>query len=316
MNVTALFVGLMLLGGPTTIDKVACLGFDNCQRISNGTVEIVVTTEVGPRIARYAIIGGPNALAEFRKPGAPKPDPGRFSLYGGHRLWAGPEDHKRTYHPDNAPVQWSQPTSNQLKLVAPVESTTGLQKTLTVTLEPTGTRVTIDHQITNRSKRPVTLTVWPITVMPANGTALIPNEPATAHADSRLPVRNIALWGYADMSDGRVIWGKHYLRVTPLGIKAPFKLGIENQQGWVAHRQPGQVFIKRFPHLAGRQYSDRNSNFELFTNGDFMELESLSPLQKLAPGQNATHQEQWQLFDKLELPADDEGIERVLRPLL
>jgi hypothetical protein len=316
MNATVLFAGLMMLGESNTDERVGCLGFEHCQRVSNGTVEIVVTTEIGPRIARYAFVGGANAFAEFRKPGAPPIEPGRFSLYGGHRLWAGPEDPKRTYHPDNAPVQWTRPVPNQLKLVAPVESSTGLQKTMTVTLAATGSRVTVDHQITNRSKRPVTITVWPITVMPANGTALIPNEPQTSHADSRLPVRNLALWGYADMGDGRVSWGKHFLRVTPLGIKTPFKLGVENLEGWVAHRQPGLVFIKRFRHLAGRPYPDRNSNFEVFTNGDFMELESLSPLQKLAPGQSATHREEWQLFDRLALPEDDEGIERVLRPLL
>jgi Domain of unknown function (DUF4380) len=213
-------------------------------------------------------------------------------------------------------VQWTRPSPLQLKLVAPIEGSTGLQKTVTVTLEAKGTRVTVDHQITNRSKRPVTLTVWPITVMPANGTALIPNEPQTSHADSRLPVRNIALWGYADMGDGRVTWGKRFIRVNPLGIKAPFKLGVENLQGWVAHRQPGLVFVKRFAHQHGRPYPDRNSNFEIYTDGKFTELESLSPLQKLAPGQTATHQEQWQLFDRLTLPEDDEGIERVLRPLL
>ncbi len=316
MNLTLMLASLMLLGEPNTIETVACLGFDNCKRISNGTVEVVVTTDVGPRIARYAIVGGPNAFAEFRKQGAAPIEPGRFSLYGGHRLWAGPEDTARTYHPDNTPVRWSQPTSHQLKLVAPVESTTGLQKTITITLAATGTRVTVDHQITNRSKRTVTITVWPITVVPANGTALIPNEPKTSHAESRLPVRNIALWGYADMGDGRATWGKRFLRVTPLGIKTPFKLGVENLEGWVAHRQPSLVFVKHFRHEKGRLYPDRNSNFEVFTNGDFMELESLSPLQKLAPGQSASHQEQWQLFDKLELPADDEGIERTLRPLL
>jgi len=212
-------------------------------------------------------------------------------------------------------VQWSRPAPNQLKLVASVESTTQLQKTLTITLAPSGTRVTVDHQITNRGKRPVTLTVWPITVMPASGTAFIPNEPQTSHANSRLPVRNLALWGYADMGDGRVTWGKRFIRVNPLGIKAPFKLGVENLQGWVAHRQDGLVFVKRFVHQPGKAYPDRNSNFEVYTDGSFMELESLSPLQKLTTGQSATHREEWQLFDKLQLPEDDDGIERALNPL-
>jgi len=303
--------------GTFSLDTVPCLGFENCQRISNGQVEIVVTTDVGPRIARYAMVGGPNALAEMRKKGDPPPEMDRFNLFGGHRLWVGPEDRSRTYQPDNLPVLWSRLAPNRLQFTAPVDARTGLQKTITVSLETSGSRATIGHRIENRGKKATALTPWAITVLPSEGTGLIPNEPEVAHDGAGLlPVRNIALWGYADMGDGRVRWGKRFLHLSPLDKKTPFKIGIENRQGWMAHVQATQVFVKRFPFQEGRVYPDRNSNCELFTNGAFMELESLGPIQKVAPGKSATHEEVWQLFANVKIPTDDDAIDTMLRPLL
>ena len=42
------------------VENVPCLNLPNCLRLSNGQVEVVVTTDIGPRIVRYAFIGGEN----------------------------------------------------------------------------------------------------------------------------------------------------------------------------------------------------------------------------------------------------------------
>ena len=85
------------------MEKVTCLGLPNCLRLANGDAEIVVTTDVGPRIVRYARAGGENVLGEF--PDAAKATSlGEWKPWGGHRLWAAPEAVPRTYYPDNGPV--------------------------------------------------------------------------------------------------------------------------------------------------------------------------------------------------------------------
>ena len=38
------------------------------------------------------------------------------------------------------------------------------------------------------------------------------------------------------------------------------------------------------------------SNTELFTNGDMLEVETLGPMSRIAPGDCAEHTEQWGLF--------------------
>jgi hypothetical protein len=87
------------------VDKLNYLGQPNCYRLSNGTVEAIVSTDVGPRILRYGFVGEENVLGEY-------PDLkvvselGAWTAYGGHRLWTAPEAMPRTYSPDSLPVEF------------------------------------------------------------------------------------------------------------------------------------------------------------------------------------------------------------------
>jgi hypothetical protein len=49
--------------------------------------------------------------------------------------------------------------------------------------------------------------------------------------------------------------------------------------------------------MAGARYPDGGCNFELFTNPEFLELETLGPLVELKPGEMAEHVERWWLFE-------------------
>jgi hypothetical protein len=59
--------------------------------------------------------------------------------------------------------------------------------------------------------------------------------------------------------------------------------------------------------VAGAVYPDNGCAFETFTNGHMCELETLSPLVKLAPGESIQHVEHWTLFDGLKEPATDDA---------
>ncbi|MCA1642148.1 MAG: DUF4380 domain-containing protein [Acidobacteria bacterium] len=84
------------------MEKISCLGLPDCYRLSNGTVEVTVATDVGPRILGYNLRGGENVFGEV-------PDAvvttslGDWKPYGGHRLWTAPEVNPRSYAPDASP---------------------------------------------------------------------------------------------------------------------------------------------------------------------------------------------------------------------
>ena len=86
------------------MQKVTRLGLPNCFQLTNGTVEVVVASDVGPRVLGYGFEGGRNVLGEH-------PDAfvetawGEFKPWGGHRLWTAPEAKPRSYAPDNDAVE-------------------------------------------------------------------------------------------------------------------------------------------------------------------------------------------------------------------
>ena len=73
------------------VEKVTWQGWPNCYLITNGTVELIVTSDVGPRVMRYALVGGQNLFKEFPDQ-LGKSGEQKFQLRGGHRVWKAPED--------------------------------------------------------------------------------------------------------------------------------------------------------------------------------------------------------------------------------
>ncbi|MBC8165268.1 MAG: hypothetical protein H7Y20_05265 [Bryobacteraceae bacterium] len=87
-----------------TVEKIAYKGWPNCYRISNDEVELIATTDIGPRIIRYAFIGGQNMFVEFDSQLGGSGEK-QWVPRGGHRIWIAPEDPATTYALDNSPVQ-------------------------------------------------------------------------------------------------------------------------------------------------------------------------------------------------------------------
>ena len=63
-------------------------------------------------------------------------------------------------------------------------------------------------------------------------------------------------------------------------------------------------FAKHFSYDPALPYPDRGCNFEIFTNVEILELESLAPGLPLAPGATREHVEHWCLH---KTPADLRG---------
>ncbi len=78
------------------------------------------------------------------------------------------------------------------------------------------------------------------------------------------------------------------------------KIGVLNKQGWAKYLAGDLEFVKRFDFIENAAYPDMNSNTELYTAGSFVEIETLAPLQRLAPNASTEHIEHWQL-NKLNL---------------
>src|SRR5579872_187145 len=108
------------------VEKTAYKGWQNCYRVSNGQIELIVTGDVGPRIIRFGFVGGQNLFKEFADQ-IGKTGEEKFQLRGGDRVFKAPEYPIPPSAPDNVPVEIT-PTATGLIARAPVEPLTSLQK--------------------------------------------------------------------------------------------------------------------------------------------------------------------------------------------
>ena len=288
-------------------------GWKNCIALSNGKIEAVITTDVGPRIIRFGFTGDENIMKEFKDQSG-KTGGDSWTPYGGHRLWHAPEDPVRTYWPDNVPVKHSW-DGKTLKLTQQVEAN-GTVKEMELALDAGSNRMKVLHRIINKNMWPIKLAPWCLTVMAPGGRAIFPQEPYGPHPQYLLPARPLVLWQYTDMSDPRYIWGKKYiqLRQDPKATTKQ-KIGLLNKAGWAAYYLNGNLFIKKCAFVPGAEYPDYGCNMETYTDPEIIEIETLGPLSEIQPEGCAEHLETWYLH-KAQLDEKEATIDKQVLPLL
>lgn len=300
------------LEGRRVVERVPYGGWPNCYRLANDQIELIATADVGPRIIRLAFLGEENEFAEFPEMMG-KTGGQEWRIYGGHRLWHSPEAMPRTYAPDNSPIEVHQ-RGDVLHLIQPVESATGIQKEMEITVAPQAARVRVVHRLRNRGLWPVEMAVWALSVMAPGGIGIAPQSQRPT-PNNLLPNRVLVLWPYTDLTDPRLIWGKHHLLLRQDPRRGPIKVGLSVDAGWCAYARHGHLFLKTFGYEEGACYPDYGSSVEMYANERMLELETLGPLCRVAPGDAIEHVEEWYLFRNVEV-SDEKGVEQHVLPLL
>lgn len=298
------------------MEKVTYQGWQNCYRLTNGKIECVVTTDIGPRIIFFGLPHGRN---EFANVGAELGRTGddEWHIYGGHRFWHAPESHPRTYYPDNHPVAIEK-HEGFVRLRQQTETTTGLQKEIDIALPENSAQLNVTHRLRNHNLWEVAVAPWALSVMAPGGTAVLPLPPRRPHSEANfLPDFHLTLWPYTDMQDRRWVWGEKYvlLQQEPGNTKSQ-KIGALVQDGWLAYANDGRLFVKTFSCQPDAVYPDKNTNAELFTCDFMLEVESLGPLINLAPQAEVEHVEHWHLFAGVPAPAGDRDVDQHILPLV
>ncbi|HHV44882.1 MAG TPA: hypothetical protein GXX57_09505 [Firmicutes bacterium] len=289
-------------------------GWPNCLELSNGALELVVTTDVGPRVIHLGLPGGPNEFA-VKADQAGKTRQKEWCIFGGHRFWHSPEYLNRTYYPDSEPVQYRELDTGVI-LTQNVETNTQVRKELEITLDPDAPRVTVVHRMTNMGVWEIELAPWALSVMDVGGVAIVP-QPTKAHPEGLLPNRTLTLWPYTNMQDPRVLWGEKYilLKQDP-AVTDPFKLGISANDGWTAYANNNHLFVKLFDYYEGEPYPDGGSSVEMYTCDWMLELETLGSLTLLAPDETVEYVEEWILLDGVAKPETEADVEEQIVPLV
>ncbi len=289
-----------------SIKEIVYKEYGKCVEISNGSVDVVVTVDVGPRVIRFGFLGKENEFCEALEETTPldKPMEGVWKILGGHRLWHSPENNPRSYIPDDVPVEWCK-IENGIKVKQKVEPWVQIEKEMEITLAACCDRVRVVHRLTNRNAWPVEFSAWALTVVAPGGKEIVPQPKRDT---GLLGNRVLALWPYSKMNDHRIYWGDKYivLQQDP-ATKQPIKFGINNEDGWAAYFNHGNLFIKRYMHQMGAKYPDFGVSYETYTTDYMLEMESLSPLTLVEPDATLCHVEEWELIGNVRMPSNDEA---------
>lgn len=273
-------------------ESIAHAGWKNNLQIRNEHAELIISLDVGPRVLSYRTPHGTNVFKNFPEQMGKSGEPG-WMIRGGHRLWISPEHQVYSYLPDNDPVQHEILPPNGVRLTNAGAPAFNVRKDLTISLDEHSSKVTVHHKATNEGAEPLEIATWGLSVMAPGGMAIIPQPPLGSHPQDLLPNRLMVFWPYSDLSDTRYRFGRHFVTALQTANSFPTKFGLAHREKWVAYLSRDALFVKTFDYLEGEKYPDMGCNFELFTNGEMLEVESLSPLRSLLPGQHVEHTEHW-----------------------
>jgi hypothetical protein len=262
------------------------------------------------RIVRFSLRGKPNLFADLGDSQIQTPF-GRFYFRGGHRLWHAPESMPRSYVPDNEGAIVHD-IANGIRIEMPPESWTHIAKIIEIQLNPGRPEVILHHELRNEGAWTVELAPWALTMLRLGGVGIFPQPVENVDDAGFLPNRRLSLWPYTRLDDPRLTLRDDFLLIYASPKLPPIKLGYFNPQGWLGYWLDGVLFVKRFDARADTQYPDHECNSEIYCNDQFVELESLGPLEQIGPGQTVHHSELWELYESLDVPFIPAHIKRLV----
>ena len=301
-------------------EKVKAFGWKNCYRLRSGRLEMIVTADVGPRILFFGLEGGKNMLKTVENQLGRTADLD-WLLYGGHRLWAAPEDPHLSYLPDNQAVLVGFDNDDAgLSFIRPAD-VSGLERKLSILplghdqkvvetacengfpladkeMTALGSFI-VRNEIINRSQNVIKTASWGITSFAPGGIGYLPME-KNRDPDIRFQAnRRLNLWDYASLSDPAYQWEDKYLEIHQALAQSKQKVGTWAAKPWLAYRLDNLLSLIHLPmeQENAENYPDQGSNIEIYFDQEMLELETLSAWKSLQAGESVWHNEIWTLYD-------------------
>ena len=106
----------------------------------------------------------------------------------------------------------------------------------------------------------------------------------------------VSWWDHTSLGDERATYEKEQIIIRHLPIDKPYKIGVGCPKGPVRYINGSVIFEKSYDFKNDVTYPDGDVSFETFFCRHMAEIESLSPLYTVAPGESAEHQETWKLY--------------------
>lgn len=287
------------------IKKIRYKQFEHAYELTNKKYKMIVVTDAGPRILHFSLHNGVNVLFIDTSGKLGKEETG-WLLYGGHRFWIGPESFL-TPSPDNDPCD-VRINDESIDIIRYAPET---KLELKLTIAEKNGRFTINHTVTNKASCLFPAALWGLTCFKAEGTIFIPwRDPS-----SPWQVSKILYWQNWDENTTNIESNQYektadFFKININGEEG--KVGSTGSQGYIGITTDTYTFVKSCDYVHGAVYPDDNCAIESYTNDQFIELETLSPLYTFLPGKPYHHREEWFLTDKKLAEFSNDCVTRML----
>jgi len=269
------------------IDVTSWGPWQRAYRLTDANVEMIVVTEIGPRIVALRVNDQPNVL--FQDQGAI--GRGDWRIYGGHRIWMAPET-EASYAPDNQPCTVTV-DDDALVVEAPIDPWSKLQKVLVISAA--GGVFSVRNIMRNTGVMLATGAVWALTCVRPDAKVFFPwGRPGNWR------MKKICYWtSWCGGAQGSQVQSPQWHPTEELFIIEPTgevgKVGTNGEEGWLGAIFPAATttFYKQFVRQEGATYLDDGCAIQSYTCKDFIEMETLSPHAVINPGEELAHEELW-----------------------
>ncbi|EMI56260.1 alpha/beta hydrolase-fold protein [Rhodopirellula sallentina] len=283
-------------------EVVSYYGFDDCIRLYNDDINVVLCPAAGGRVLEYSR-DGKNVLSlspegegwsssDPQNDGSaerPLMDAGRFDIgpekliNRGEVLWSGKWDAEIT-------------GNRSARLTSQYDPKSGVRLVREFQLHETTSQLRCSQTTINESKERVNVCHWGRTFAVGGGIVVVPRT-----ANDRFPSGYVMYEGGRNMQlhpkDSNILVDPKTVVVT--GPPKHAKLGFDSHAGWFAYLAPDDhMFVKRFKTFPDRPYNEIAglTVSVWYPQKDRVELEPIGPAELLKPGKRATFVEQWWLL--------------------
>lgn len=260
----------------------------------NGTIQVGIPLEYGLRIGHFSLCGGENMFFEQPKDMVELATADGWRVRGGHRLWLAPEG-KHDYYPDNDPISY-EILENGIRIEQKEDPWLHVKKSITLTFGSDNGEdkhcLTVLHRIVNTGTEKFRMSVWPITSNAPGGIEHIPLKRYDGGASHR---HRFSTWFYTNLGDARAKYTQDEITLTYMPVEEKYKLGVGHPLGRAWYEKDGVTFVLNFPVEEDKEYPDGNVSYETYLSKYTVEMESLSPLTEVLPGESVEHKEVWEL---------------------
>lgn len=290
------------------VEKVTFYGYEDCIRLSNENIEVVLCPAAGGRVLKYALKGenilylptGDEGWTWDGKSNRGRLNAGRFDI--------GPEQvvPKR-------PLLWQGRWQAEIigprsaRLISPVDPGPGVRLIRTFELDEQSSKLSCKQTIESHSDTPVEYCHWSRTFANGHGICIIPLSKPLRFSEGYVRYDPPGKMLNMKPTDRNIRREGDFLIITDRP-EYP-KLGFDSYAGWLAyHSKQDLLFVKKFPTYPERAYNEVAglTVSVWYPDNDMVELEPIGPKERLENrGDQATFEETWFLLEH-KCPAEDE----------